>query len=105
MFGGKGCIVFDVHQHEVFGELFAARLLVGLGEAALSPAAISLVQNGVPGNGRRLKAVIGAARNDTIEGLFQMADNETLTYRTTSGIGASTLVWAVLFAAIAGDVR
>lgn len=75
------------------------------GATAGSPAAISLVQNGVPGNGRRLKAVIGAARNDTIEGLFQMADNETLTYRTTSGIGASTLVWAVLFAAIAGDVR
>lgn len=39
-----------------FGELFAARLLVGLGEAALAPAAISLIADLFPA-GRRGRAV------------------------------------------------
>ena len=47
-----GTIACGLSHH--FGQIFASRIVVGLGEAALSPAAISLITAGTPARpGRR----------------------------------------------------
>lgn len=68
-------------------------------------ATASIAQNGVPGNVRRLKLPIPCARNDTLEGVLEVAGGASLAFSDTTGEGQPFLVWSNLFANVAGDVR
>lgn len=65
-----------------------------------------IATNGNPvASGRRLKVPIPCARNDTIEGIIEVAASASLVFSTSTGAGQSSLLWVNLLASIKGDVR
>lgn len=68
-------------------------------------ATASVATNGWPGSYKRLKLPIPVARNDTLEGVFGVAGGSSLAFSTTDGEGQPTLLWVMLSANVAGDVR
>lgn len=61
--------------------------------------------NGPMGMPRKLRMQIPVSRTDNLEGVVGVAASSTLAFRTTTGTGASTLLWCVLAANVRGDVR
>lgn len=65
----------------------------------------SILTNGWPGSGRRLKVFLPAARTDQLEVEFGTAGGVTLTFSVASGVGQSSLVWCNLWCGVMADVR
>lgn len=65
----------------------------------------SILTNGWPGSGRRLKVFLPAARTDQLEIEFGTAGGVSLTFSVASGVGQSSLVWANLWCGVMADVR
>lgn len=70
-----------------------------------STVTVSSLNNGWPGQNRKLRLPILVARTDTIEGVFGVAGSSSLVFSTTSGIGQSSLIWFNLISLVGGDVR
>lgn len=68
-------------------------------------ATASVASNGWPGSYKRLKIPIPVARNDTLEGVFEVAGSSALAFSVTSGEGQPTLLYVNLASNVAGDVR
>lgn len=68
-------------------------------------ATASVVSNGWPGAYKRLKIPVPVARNDTLEGVFGVAGGSALAFSGAGLDGQPTLMWVVLTANVAGDVR
>jgi hypothetical protein len=68
-------------------------------------ATAGVVSNGWPGSYKRLKIPVPVARNDTLEGVFGVAGGSSLAFSVTSADGQPSLLWVVLTANVAGDVR
>lgn len=66
---------------------------------------VAVVNNGLPGNLRRLKLPILIDRSDTVEGICTVAGSASLTFSVTSGAGQPCLVWFNLLSLVKGDVR
>lgn len=65
----------------------------------------SVLTNGWPGGGRRLKVFLPAARNDQLEVEFGTAGGVSLSFSVTSGVGQCSLVWCNLWCGVMADVR
>jgi hypothetical protein len=68
-------------------------------------ATASVVSNGWPGSYKRLKIPVPIARNDTLEGVFGVAGGASLAFSGAGADGQPSLLWVVLQANVAGDVR
>lgn len=66
---------------------------------------VSALTNGWPGNGRRLKVFLPAARTDQLEVEFGTAGGVSLTFSVNNGVGQSSLVWCNLWCGVMADVR
>lgn len=65
----------------------------------------SVLTNGWPGSGRRLKVFLPAQRTDQLEVEFGTAGGVTLAFSVTSTVGQSSLVWCNLWCGVMADVR
>lgn len=68
-------------------------------------ATAGIASNGWPGSYKRLKIPVPVARNDTLEGVFGVAGGSALAFSVTNADGQPSLMWVVLTANVAGDVR
>lgn len=70
-------------------------------------ATASVATNGWPGSYKRLKLPIPVARNDTLEGVFGVAGGSALAFSTSApgSEGQPSLLWVMLAANVAGDIR
>lgn len=65
----------------------------------------SMLTNGWPGGGRRLKVFLPAARNDQLEVEFGTAGGVSLAFSVTTGVGQCSLIWCNLWCGVMADVR
>jgi tripartite-type tricarboxylate transporter receptor subunit TctC len=72
---------------------------------AIGAATAGVVSNGWPGAYKRLKIPVPIARNDTLEGVFGVAGGSALAFSGAGADGQPSLMWVVLTANVAGDVR
>lgn len=100
---GKRQISGPVWSFPAMGGAFGSLSVAVYGTSQMSTQGI--VNNGpMSSGGKRLRIPILAARTDTIAGLVSVPRG-TLTFRTNTGQGASSLMWCLLDVVVNGDVR
>lgn len=65
----------------------------------------SVLTNGWPGGGRRLKVFLPADRTDQLEVEFGTAGGVSLNFSATTGVGQCSLLWCNLWCGVMADVR
>lgn len=65
----------------------------------------TILTNGWPGQGRRLKVFLPAARTDQLEVEFGTAGGVSLNYSVNNGVGQCSLIWCNLWCGVMADVR
>lgn len=95
--GGKRQILGPTYSYPSLGHL--------AGSVSTTGTAATSSVTAIGGAHRRLKVPVPVARNDTLEGVFNVATGASFAFSTTTGEGQPTLVWFHLLATVKGDVR